>query len=135
MKIDHIGFVVEDIADASANFCALYGYRKHGDVLLDFDRKVKLLLLYSENDYCIELIQPLDSKSPAYDFMKKGGGMHHICYGVSDIESAILQMKSNDHMLIERPKPALLFNRRKVAFLYAKFNRQIVELLESEVER
>eukprot|EP01083_Nonionella_stella_P257490 881324_1 len=46
----------------------------------------------------IELLHPLGDKSPIQGFLNKnpGGGMHHICLEVDDINEAVKQLKSND---------------------------------------
>jgi len=131
MEIDHIGFVVEDIQSGIDRFTTLYGFHVESESVYDIAQHVKLAMLASSNGYRIELIQPVDENSPSYDFMKKGGGLHHFCFCVDKMEDSIKQMKQNGHLLFKRPIEAILLGGRKVAFLYSKKTNQIVELVES----
>lgn len=132
MDIDHIGFVVEDMQAGINHFATSYGFRIENEPLYDSAQHVRLAMLSSFNGYRVELIQPVDEKSPSYDFMKKGGGLHHFCYRVADMDATIRRMKQCGHMLFKRPIEAVLFGGKKVAFLYSKKDKQIVELVESE---
>ena len=95
MNIDHIGYVVSDISAASDRFSTLYGLRRQSEIIFDPAQRVNLAMLSSTNKYNVELIQPIDKKSPSYNFMEQGGGLHHICYSVRDIEKAIDYMKQH----------------------------------------
>ncbi len=131
MNINHIGIVVSDIFVAKKTFEMTYGYVLSHDVIYDPIQHVKLCLLMLDR-YCIELIQPIDETSPSYDFMKQGGGTHHICYEVDDLDLKIKELKNKNCMLIKRPQPAVLFNNRRVAFLFDKSLKQMIELLENK---
>jgi len=98
--------------------------------MYDHVQHVMLAMLISANGYRIELIQPVDKKSPSFDFMKKGGGFQHICYRVKNIKNTISQIKSKGYLLFRQPVEAPLFGRKKVAFLFSKNTNQIIELLE-----
>ena len=56
--------------------------------------------------------------------------MHHFCYAVENIENSIRKMKVNGHILIRRPVKAPLLDGRRVAFLFSKTDKQIIELVE-----
>ena len=131
MNIDHIGYVVSEISTASKRFIDVYGFVLQNEIIFDPAQRVNLVMLNSNNSYNIELIQPVDDKSPSYDFMKKGGGFHHFCYAVKNIERSINVMKANGHFLIKRPVSAPLLGGRRVAFLFSKVDKQIVELVET----
>jgi methylmalonyl-CoA/ethylmalonyl-CoA epimerase len=109
-----------------------YGFNVSKEIIYDKNQHVWLCLLESNNNYFIELIQPIDVKSPSFDFLQKGGGLHHICYKVEDISSAIVDLVNKNHLLFKKPISAPLFNNNKVAFLFSKNNKQIIELLEEE---
>jgi len=130
MEIDHIGVVVTDIEEAFERYIHCYGYKCQKNIFLDTSRRIRLALLVSSNNFRVELIQPIDEKSPSYDFMKKGGGIHHICYRVSDIEKTISDLRKEDHLFITRPSEAILMDEQRVAFLFSKKDKQIIELIE-----
>ena len=128
--IDHIGYVVSDISVAMGRFVDLYGFSLRSDVVYDPAQAVNLVLLFSQNGYDVELIQPIDQHSPSYDFMQKGGGLHHFCYAVEELDQTLARLKGNGHMLIRRPVPAVLMEGRRVAFLFSKVDKQVIELVE-----
>lgn len=130
MIIDHIGYVVSDIATSLKCFTDVYGFNQQSGILIDDTQRVKLVMLSSDNSYKIELIQPIHENSPSYDFMKKGGGFHHFCYSVENLVKAINSMRSSGHLLIKRPVSAPLLNERPVAFLFSKVDKQVIELVE-----
>ena len=63
-------------------------------------------------------------------FVKKKQFLYHSCWEVDNIDTAIKSFSDNGSVLISEPTPSLLFNNRKVAFLYTSVG--ILELLESE---
>lgn len=130
MEIDHMGVVVDDIDDAFQRYINNYGFRCLKEIIFDSSRKVHLALLISENNFRVELIQPIDKKSPSYYFMKRGGGIQHFCYRVKNIENTIKYLKKEDHLLISRPSEAILMDGRKVAFMFSKKDKQVIELIE-----
>ncbi len=132
MEIDHIGVVVENIESAVGKFTSVYGFTIQTEPIYDSAQHVKLAMLESANGYRVELVQPVDKESPSYDFMKTGGGLHHLCYSVTNIEDSIKTMKQEGHLLFKRPVEAPLLGRRKVAFFFSKRDKQIVELVETE---
>ena len=129
MKVDHIGYVVKEIEPAIKQFTEIYQYSILKEVIYDPKQRVKLAMLASGLHH-VELIQPIDATSPSYDFLQRGGGLHHICYRVLDIKETIEQLKRQNHLLFKKPIEAVLFSDRKVAFLYDKKMKQIIELVE-----
>ena len=55
---------------------------------------------------------------------------YHICFEVIDIEKKINFFEEEGGIIISAPAPAVLFNGRKVSFIYTEIG--IVELLEAE---
>jgi methylmalonyl-CoA/ethylmalonyl-CoA epimerase len=132
MVIDHIGYVVKNINQAIERFVNIYGFIVIRDVIYDSIQRVQLAMLCSSNNYRIELIEPVDENSQSYDFMCKGGGFHHLCYSVIDIETAILELQKKGHLLFMRPTEAILFNGSRIAFLFSKEDKRVIELVEKK---
>jgi methylmalonyl-CoA epimerase len=79
----------------------------------------------------IELLEPLSDNSPISKFLeKRGEGIHHICFIVEDIESALKRLKEQGVQLIdESPHPGAY--GAKVAFIHPKaMNGVLIELAE-----
>ena len=77
----------------------------------------------------LELIEPLGSDSPVAKFDQKGGGLHHLCFEVDDVDEQIQKMKILKAMLIRRPQPAVAFGGRRIAWMQTR-EKLLVEYLE-----
>ncbi len=94
-------------------------------------QKVTVQFIYPSSDVAIELIAPLDEKSPVTRFLaKQGAGLHHLCYEVPDIDDACKYLRELGSIISCEPVGAVAFNGRRIAFHY--WQRQIIELLEAE---
>jgi methylmalonyl-CoA/ethylmalonyl-CoA epimerase len=97
IKLDHIGFVVNDIARYVELFSAL-GLTGATDPVEHPSQRMTASFINAggKDDVYIEVLEPTHEKSPVTNFLKKtGGGLHHLCFEVDDIEKV-----SND--LIEK---------------------------------
>lgn len=131
MVIDHIGIVVESIDEAAAYYTTHFGLRASGDRVVDTLQDVELLFLEDAAGSRLELIRPLSPDSPAARALKHGGGLNHICYRVSDLESSLRALEAADAKVVRPPLPAAAFDGRRVVFLYTR-RRELVELVEAE---
>jgi len=85
----------------------------------------------SVGDANLELLEPLSPESPVAKFIeKRGEGIHHICFRVTDIESHLARLRSRGYRLInEAPVPGA--HGCRVAFLHpAAGNGVLIELSE-----
>ena len=79
----------------------------------------------------IELLYPLGEKSPIAGFLAKnpGGGIHHVCYEVEDIEAAAEKMKAEGARVLGDGSPRIGAHGKPVLFLHPKdFCGTLVEL-------
>jgi methylmalonyl-CoA/ethylmalonyl-CoA epimerase len=117
-RIDHIGVAVEDI-DSSLELWRdrLELHDAHREI--SEEQGVEAVLLDVGEDH-IELLAPLGPDTPVGKFLaKRGPGMHHVAYKVSDIETTLLALKQAGMRLIdEEPRQGLRSSR--VAFLHPK---------------
>ena len=132
MKIHHIGYLVDSIANASIEFEKL-GFSRISEVVDDKLRETYILFLANE-EHIVELIQPINKESPLYGLSRKyRNSPYHICYETVDLYEKIEQMVHNEtggYTVIQMPQPApAIQNCPNVAFL---MNRYIgmIELLE-----
>ena len=131
LRLHHVGFVVYDIQKSIAGFQNALGMTWDGAIYADPRQKVKVTFL-STTPGCvqIELIEPESSNSPVAKFLQKGGGQHHLCYEVDDIEKALAEFKSRKATIVQRPGPAVAFEGRRIAWFVTP-ERLVVELLEA----
>tara|TARA_A100001015_G_scaffold321583_1_gene453143 strand:- start:4768 stop:5181 length:414 start_codon:yes stop_codon:yes gene_type:complete len=135
MKIHHIGFVVNDIKTSIKNFKKLYSLNYVTEIFEDTIQQVNVAFIYNNpSETQIELIEPTNKKSPVYEFLKKGGGLHHICYETKNILKTIEHLKLDKNIRsIVPPVPGGGHNNKLISFFYV--NRDcpkghIVELVE-----
>ena len=78
----------------------------------------------------VELVEPINDRSPVNEILKKNGNIpYHFCYEVDGLTEAILEMKKSGFIKIINPVPAKAFNNRLICFLYNK-DVGLIELLE-----
>ena len=115
-RIDHIGIAVEDLDGALALFEGTFGMPAvHRETVTEQGVEAALLDV-GENH--VELLRPLGPDTPVGKFLaKRGPGIHHVAYQVTDIESALEQVKAAGLRLIDETPRTGIRNSR-VAFLH-----------------
>lgn len=81
-------------------------------------------------EYRIELIEPINSQSPFWELLKKYKNVpYHFCYIVESLTSDIDRLLSEGYILLQPPEMAPCIDNNKVAFLmHSKLG--IIELIE-----
>jgi methylmalonyl-CoA/ethylmalonyl-CoA epimerase len=90
LRLNHIGFVVENISEYTAIFEAL-GLDNITEAVENPLQKVSasFVNVLPAKDVHVELLESTDENSPITNFLKKrGGGLHHLCFEVEDIDEA-----------------------------------------------
>jgi methylmalonyl-CoA/ethylmalonyl-CoA epimerase len=129
MKLHHIGIVVDDVEAAAKYYCETFNYRLASEVIEESVQQVRIVLLSLEPNLLIELIEPNNEKSPVSGFLRKGGGLHHLCYQVDDIKRSLSKLRENGSIVLVEPVETVTFNERCVAFVRTK-HRGLIELIE-----
>lgn len=129
MKLHHIGIAVKNIQESIKIYKDLFGFSQVSKIVADKTQKVNVVFFsINETHIQIELIAPLADESPIKNFLKKGGGLYHLCFETENIKKDIEKYKKNGAKLISKPVEAEAF-KKKIAFLF--FRGYIIELLES----
>jgi methylmalonyl-CoA/ethylmalonyl-CoA epimerase len=128
-KIEHIGIAVKDLEVSNKLFASLFGeaHYKEEEVLSE---GVKTSFFKSGPNK-IELLQATSPESPIAKFInKKGEGIHHIAFAVSDIKTEMKRLKKEGFVVLnERPKKGA--DNKWVAFLHPKTtNGVLIELCQ-----
>ena len=78
----------------------------------------------------VELVQPTEAGTGLAKFLQeRGGGMHHLCLEVEDIDQALTELKARGVRLID--ETAQVLTGRKMAFIHPKATGGVlVELYE-----
>jgi methylmalonyl-CoA/ethylmalonyl-CoA epimerase len=129
--LHHVGYVVSSIGASAQGFIRSLGVRWDAQIFEDLHQRVKVTFLSAQpGEPLIELVEPVGEKSPVRKFLEeKGGGLHHLCYETETLESELRDMLSRSAMLVRRPRPAVAFGGRRIAWLLTQENL-LVELLE-----
>lgn len=131
--INHLGIAVRSIADHRDYYENVLGARFESieDVL---DQKVKVgffLIGDPGHEVRLELLEPLSEASPISAFLeKRGEGLHHVAYTVSDIQGRLDALKEGGIRLIDET-PRNGAHGTQIAFLHPKASKGVLtELTE-----
>jgi methylmalonyl-CoA/ethylmalonyl-CoA epimerase len=133
VKLHHIGFIVPSIQDSGKSFCLALGVTWDENIVFDPIQKVRVTFLQGNNpsDALIELVEPGGPESPVTRFLeRRGGGLHHLCYEMADLDAHLAFCKAVGTMIIHPPVPAVAFGGRRIAWALTEKNL-LVEFLEA----
>ncbi|HEY7306810.1 MAG TPA: VOC family protein [Bryobacteraceae bacterium] len=133
LELHHIGFVVGQIRSSIQGFESSLGAVWDGSIFNDPKQKVKVAFLSTQPSHGrIELVEPASEDSPVAKFLReRGGGLHHLCYEVRDLEQALAAFKLRGAVIAKRPLPAVAFDGRRIAWILTA-EKLLVELLEAD---
>jgi methylmalonyl-CoA/ethylmalonyl-CoA epimerase len=133
-RLHHIGYVVPRISDAAPRFIASLQMTWDGIVFHDPAQTVRVTFLRhtSAEEPMIELVEPASPQSRVNSFLKRGGGLHHLCYDTDSLSSQLQVVLAAGAVLVLEPTPAVAFSGRKIAWIYTR-ERLLVEYLERAV--
>jgi methylmalonyl-CoA/ethylmalonyl-CoA epimerase len=133
MRLHHVGFVVPGIETALPGFTRALGGAWDGRIHEDVLHGVRVAFVVSRpGDAALELVEPLAGGSPVDRFLREnGGGLHHVCYEVDNLEMQMTGMRRQGAMIVRRPQPAVAFNGRRVAWVLTA-GKLLIELLDME---
>ncbi len=102
-ELDHIGIAVTDLDAAIAQHQALYGFKLASrETLTSHGVEIAFLDLPLPNNK-IELLANLPGSTTLTSFIeKRGPGLHHICYRVSDIKLELQRLSAAGCQLIDK---------------------------------
>jgi methylmalonyl-CoA/ethylmalonyl-CoA epimerase len=130
--LHHLGFVVSSISVAAEDFAVSISARWDGEIIFDPIQRVRVSFFYPADtrNPVFELVEPVGEGSPVSNFLKKkGGGLHHVCYEVDDLELGLREARGAGLVVMAEPAPAVAFHGRRIAWVCSK-KRLLVELLE-----
>jgi methylmalonyl-CoA/ethylmalonyl-CoA epimerase len=132
-RIDHIGVAVEQIDASLELYRDRFGMEvAHREVVESLGVEA-VLLDVGENH--VELLAPLAADTPVGKFLaKRGPGLHHVAYQVSDIDATLATLRQAGLATIdEQPRAGIRASR--VAFLrLGGTERVLTEIVEPAAE-
>ncbi len=127
-KLDHVGIAVASLDSSLAIFRELGLEETHREVVES--QKVRTAFLPADG-VRIELLEPTADDSPISKFLaRRGPGIHHLCFAVDDLDSALARLAERGYRLLNRsPVPGA--GGKRVAFLHPEAGGGVlIELTE-----
>ncbi len=128
-RLNHVAIAVPDLKAATAMYRDTLGATVSGEQSLP-EHGVTVVFVELPNTK-VELLHPLGENSPIAKFLESNpsGGMHHICYEVSDIIAARDQLLESGARVLGDGEPKIGAHSNPVLFLHPKdFTGTLVEL-------
>jgi methylmalonyl-CoA/ethylmalonyl-CoA epimerase len=127
MKLHHIGIACKDIQKEKERVKHFHDIDEESEVIYDEEQNAHVCILRLQGGDKIELV----SGSVVENVLKKqSAAYYHMCYEVYDLDKTIVDLVKRKAFVISEPKPAILFDNRRVAFLHLSYG--VIELLESK---
>jgi methylmalonyl-CoA/ethylmalonyl-CoA epimerase len=114
--IHHLGVAVEDLDEAVATYSRFFGARlEHRETVPDQGVEAASVRI---GEGRVELLASLGADTPVGKFLaKRGPGMHHVAYEVSDLRAALARLAEQGAELID-PEPRRGLFGLEVAFVH-----------------
>jgi len=128
-RLNHVAIAVPRLADAAEQYRQTLGAEVSAATPQP-EHGVTVVFVMLPNTK-IELLEPLGENSPIAGFLQKNpaGGIHHLCYEVTDIRAARDQLKAAGARVLGDGEPRIGAHGKPVLFLHPKdFNGTLVEL-------
>ncbi|MCA3631021.1 MAG: methylmalonyl-CoA epimerase [Methylobacterium sp.] len=119
-RLNHVAIAVKDIAAATRVYRETLGAEVSAPQDLP-EHGVRVAFVTLPNTK-IEFLEPLGAASPIVKFLEKNpdGGMHHLCYEVSDIRAARDALIAGGLRILGDGEPKIGAHGKPVLFLHPK---------------
>jgi methylmalonyl-CoA/ethylmalonyl-CoA epimerase len=119
-RLNHIAIVVPNLAAAAELYRSQFGANVSEKIDLP-EHGVTTVFVHLSNTK-IELLHPLGETSPVSRFLEKNpdGGMHHICYEVEDLKTAVSVLSASGMRILGDGQPKMGAHNKPVIFLHPK---------------
>lgn len=134
MKLDHVCVAVRSIDAAVARLAPLLGYAPRTARVTNTRQKVNVVFLAKPGSIDIKLIEPSGEDSPLWASLRKGEGLHHLCFRTDDTQSTLDELSGRGLRVLSPPAPGEAFDDHLIAFGYAGCGLNI-ELIDTDERR
>lgn len=128
-RLNHVAIAVPDLAAAAATYRDGLGASVSAPQALP-EHGVTVVFVALPNSK-VELMEPLGADSPIAAFLERSpaGGVHHICFEVEDLVSAVETVAATGARVIGGGAPKIGAHGKPVVFLHPKdFQGTLIEL-------
>ena len=136
LGIDHIGVCIGDMDASTSLWAGLTGLAVAHRECVDVQKTEAAFFDLPAGGATVELIAPMAGNAGLEKFLeKRGPGLHHLAFAVSDIRLALARLAEAGVPLIDR-EPRQGARGHLVAFLHPKaMNGTLVELVQHHKEK
>jgi methylmalonyl-CoA epimerase len=118
MQLHHVGIAVADLDQSIDLYRTIFGGELIHRATNEKDGIEAAFLKVGDAE--LELMAPLREDSPVGKFVaRRGPGVHHVAFGVADIEKAIADARAEGLELID-PEPRMGMHGSRIAFVHPK---------------
>lgn len=131
-KLNHVAIAVNDVDGSLGFWRDAMGLGV--DHIEDVPSQKAVVAFIPVGDSEVELVKPTSEDTGVAKFLaERGGGMHHLCFEVDDIDAMLVQLKEKGVRLINETPQVL--PGRKMAFVHPKSTGGVlVELYQLTTE-
>lgn len=117
-RLNHVAIAVPDLTAAAAFYRDVLGAKVSEPVDL-VDHGVTSIFVQISN-MNLELLTPLGENSPIAEYLTKnpGGGLHHLCFEVNDIQDSAAMIEASGVRMLDQPKPGA--HGQPIVFMHPK---------------
>jgi methylmalonyl-CoA/ethylmalonyl-CoA epimerase len=117
-RVDHVGIAVKSIDDTLEYYIHTLGLTLVALEEVE-SQKVRVAFIDAGN-IKLELLEPIGDDGPVAKFIeKRGEGVHHIAFGVTDIRTRMAELREKGVQLLQ-DEPKIGAGGAEVAFLHPK---------------
>ena len=130
-RLNHIAIAVTNLEEGIKIYKDTFGVEISKKLVLP--KHGVTTVFVNINNTNIELLEPLGKNSPIINFLNKNpsGGVHHLCYEVSNIKKSIEQLCKKGYEVLGDGIPRKGAHGKPVVFLHPKqFLGTLIELEE-----
>lgn len=129
-RIHHVAYAVDDLDAAIPLYTDRFGMTLEVRERLD-DQGVEAVSL-TAGDSHLELIQPVDPDGGVARFLeRRGPGLHHVAFAVSDLPGALAELRADGAELIDN-EPRRGLGGHMIAFVHPRASGGVLtELVQS----
>lgn len=129
LKIEHLGIAVKDLEQSNKLFSKLFGKEPYKRETVESEGVSTSFFIMGDNK--IELLEATKPDSAIAKFIeKKGEGIHHVAFEVTDIYAEMKRLQEEGFTLIsDQPKKGA--DNKLICFLHPKgTNGMLIELCQ-----
>lgn len=133
-SLHHVGYAVNSIAESLPGWQVTLCPIRVSGTFEDPAQGARVVFLeFAPGSTLLELVEPLGADAPLARFVHKGGGLHHLCFEVDDLDAQIKEMQAKKAFLVRHPRPAVAFGGRRITWMVTR-EKLLVEFLERSAQ-